>query len=373
MSQRIRLCTSRDGARIAYATHGRGTPLVKVAHWLTHLERDWESPVWRHWLDALGERHTVVRYDNRDTGLSDRDVDRICLDAWVEDLEAVVDDAGLERFPLLAMCQAGPVAVEYAVRHPERVSALVCVGTYARGRLRRDASEREKRNIDALMTLIGDAWGADNASIRQLWTSRFIPGGTLEQMRWFNDMQRWSASAAATLRSMQARYELDVLDRAREVSAPTLVLHSRGDALVPFENGRELAASIPAAGFVPLDSDNHVLLADEPAWPRFLAVFDEFIGVPGPLPRAFAELTARERELLDLVAAGLSNAEVAARLVISEKTVRNHITHVFGKLGVTGRAQAIVLARDAGLGCGSGRGRTAWDHGPTKTGAGAPS
>lgn len=168
MKQRIRFCATRDGTRIAYATHGSGPPLVKVAHWLTHVEHDWESPVWRHWLSALGQDHTVVRYDNRDTGLSDRDVARVSLDAWVEDLEAVVDDAGLTRFPLLAMCQAGPVGIAYAARHPERVSRLVLYGTYALGRLKRDPSPDQQRQVAALITLMESAWGEDNPAVRQL-------------------------------------------------------------------------------------------------------------------------------------------------------------------------------------------------------------
>ncbi|HEX2176250.1 MAG TPA: alpha/beta fold hydrolase [Nocardioidaceae bacterium] len=349
MDQRIAFCRARDGTRIAYATHGHGPPLVKVAHWLTHLEHDWRSPIWQPRLTALGARHRVVRYDCRDTGLSDREVERVSLDAWVEDLEAVVDAVGLERFPLLGISQGGPIAVTYAARHPERVSALVLCGAYARGRGRRSPARRGE--TEALATVMRYSWGEENAAVRQMWTTRLIPDGTPAQMRWLNDLQRWSASPQAAVRSYRTCTSIDVTDDAHALNTPTLVMHARGDAFVPFEAGCELSAAIPGATFVPLETNNHLFLADEPAWRTFL---DELHGIlsvdAGPVARPFPQLTPREQELVELVAAGLGNAAIADRLVISPKTVRNHITHVFDKLGVGTRAEAIVTARDAGLG-----------------------
>lgn len=375
MHQRIAFCRSRDGTRLAYATHGHGPPLVNVAHWLTHIEHDWRSPIWQPRLTELGERHQVVRYDCRDTGLSDRDVDRVSLEAWVEDLEAVVDAVGLERFPLLGLGQGGPIAIEYAARHPERVSALVLCGTYALGRARR--VPRRRGETEALATVMRYSWGEENAAVRQMWTTRLIPDGTAAQMHWLNDLQRWAASARAAVSSYRTCTSIDVSAQARALTTRTLVMHCRGDTFVPFEAGCDLSALIPGATFVPLASNNHILLPDEPAWDDFLDELRDFLDVPSPPDRVpFPRLTPREQELVELLAAGLDNAAIAGRLVISPKTVRNHITHVFDKLGVETRAEAIVLARDAGLG-GDGRrrrlyGLPAWDPGPTSAlGAGS--
>lgn len=350
-NQRIRFATTPDGARIAYAVHGHGPALVKVGHWLTHLEYEWESPVWRHWLEDLGRSHRMIRYDSRETGLSSAGKKDVSLDVWVNDLETVINAAGLDRFPLLAILNAGPVAIEYTLRHPEKVTALVLYGTFLLGRGRRADTVKSRQETEALQTLMEISWGDDNPAIRQLWTARFMPDASLEQYQWFNDLQRHSATAAAAVRSMRVGHDIDVTDQAQCLDVPTLVLHSRFDAMVPMENGYQVAALIPGASFVPLDSRNHVLLAHEPAWPQFLAAVGDFLGTePSHVPRALAMLTIRERQLLELVAAGLDNADIARKLVISPKTVRNHITHIFEKLAVTNRAQAIILARDAGLG-----------------------
>lgn len=359
MQQEIRFTTSRDGVRIAYATVGDGPPLVKAANYLTHLEHDWNGPVWRHWLEELAQHHTLIRYDERGCGLSDWDVADFSLEAWGQDLEAVVDALGLARFPLLGISQGASVSVAYAVKHPEKVSHLILYGGYARGRFNRDLTSEEKLQAETMIDVIRVGWGKENPAFRQLFTTMLMPEGTEAQMDWLNELARISATPENAAAMERAFYEIDVTDLAPQVTAPTLVLHSRDDAGIPFEEGRLLAALIPDARFVPLDSRNHILLEAEPAWQRFLAEMRAFLGTgvaepepsdPSKAQHAFPELTAREREVLELIAQGLSNAEIAEALVITPKTTRNHVSRIYSKLQVDTRAQAIVLAREAGLG-----------------------
>lgn len=351
MKQVIRFCTARDGVRIAYASGGDGPALVKVPNYLSHLEYEVQSPVWRHWLAALSQGRRLVRYDLRGCGLSDREAGTQGVDAWVGDLETVVDEAGLGRFALLGMSAGASTAIAYAARHPERVSKLVIYGGYARGRNKRAAPVEPARG--RLMTdLMRTGWGQDNPAFRRVFTTLFVPEGSAEQVAWFDDLQRVSTTAENAVRLSEAFHDIDVAAEARAVQVPTLVLHARHDAIVSFDHGRELATLIPGAEFVPLDSSNHVLLEHEPAWARWREAVDEFLAAPtAAAPVALvAQLTGREREVLDLIAQGLSNDEITARLVVSPATVRNHITRIFQKLGVRTRAQAIVLARHAGLG-----------------------
>jgi pimeloyl-ACP methyl ester carboxylesterase/DNA-binding CsgD family transcriptional regulator len=340
---------SPDGTRIAVATIGSGPPLVRAAHWLSHVEYDLESPVWRPWLTELSRDHCYVRYDQRGCGLSDREVGELSLDAWVSDLEAVVDALGLKRFPLFGMSQGGAVAIAYAARHPERVSHLIFAGGYARGSLRRGGGEAKRLEAETLVNLIRVGWGRDHLSFRQVFPYRFIPRGTPEQLKWWGDLEQISASADVAARTLEAFQRVDVSDMARQLSVPTLVLHSRGDVAVPFDEGRWLAALIPNARFVPLESDNHVLLETEPAWPVFLSEIRGFLKPTGSQQVEFVadqvSLTPAEREVLQLVAEGLGNHAIADRLAKSEKTVRNQVSIIFDKLGVRTRAEAIVKAR----------------------------
>jgi len=270
----IRICTTPDKVRIAYATIGKGPPLVKAANWLNHLEFDWHSPVWRHLIDVFARNHQFVRYDERRNGLSDWDVDDISFDTFVRDLEAVVDAAGLDRFGLLGISQGCAVSVAYATRHPERVTALVLHGGYLRGW--KSQPETAVRG-EALQTLIGLDWGRDNPVIRQMFTSSFVPDGTAEQIEWFNELQRVSTSPANAVRLRAAFGAIDVADLASRVSVPTLVLHSRGDRVIQFSAGRDLAAAIPGARFVPIDSRNHLILEHEPIWPQYVETIRKFL------------------------------------------------------------------------------------------------
>ncbi|HEY3048425.1 MAG TPA: alpha/beta fold hydrolase [Polaromonas sp.] len=353
LTQAIRFCTSQDGLRLAYATAGQGPALVRAAHFLTHLEFDLDSPVWRPWLTELSRDRLLVRYDGRGCGLSDRSSAPLSLDAWVADLEAVVDAAGLERFALLGCSQGCAVSVAYAVRHPERVSCLVLLGGYARGPMRRDPTPAQIKEAGLLLDLIELGWGRDNPAFRQVFTSLFIPEGTPEQVRWFNELERLSTSPEHAARTIAAFGQIDVTELAARVACPTLVLHARGDARVPFEEGRRIAGLIPGACFVPLESRNHVLLEHEPAFAHCFGEIHAFLETHDAAPRcgpAFTRLTPRERELLELLAHGLDNLQIAAHLGLTEKTVRNKVSAVFDKLEVATRAQAIVRAREAGFG-----------------------
>jgi pimeloyl-ACP methyl ester carboxylesterase/DNA-binding CsgD family transcriptional regulator len=356
MNQEIRFCRAPDDVQIAYATVGEGPPLVKAANYLTHLEHDWKSPVWHHWLRGLAQHHTLIRYDERGCGLSDRDVTEFSIEAWVRDLEAVIEALDLECFPLLGISQGASVAVAYAVEHPEHVSHLILYGGYARGRFNRDLTPRQVQEADTMINVIRVGWGQENPAFRQLFTTQLMPEGSKEQMRWLNELARISAEPETAATMERAFYHIDVSDLTHEVTVPTLVLHARHDAAIPFEEGRYLASLIPDARFVPLDSRNHILLEDEPAGARFLAEMYAFLGIlqsepePATSQEVFPELTPRERQALVLVAQGLSNAEIATQLVITPKTVRNYVSRIYSKLDVESRAQAIVLAREAGLG-----------------------
>jgi len=356
MDQSIRFCTTADGVRLAYAMSGDGPPLVMSATWLTHLEHQWRSLAWRPWLDAFTSEHKVLRHDSRGCGLSDRNIGELSFETWVRDLECVVEAAGLRRFAMVGTCWGGPIAVEYAVRHPERVSHLVLYGTYARGRLHRTDSSAEVKKGTILRDLTQLGWGQENHAFVQIWSSLFQPGGTLEHSRSWCDQMRAATSAETAIRLFRIAALADVRDVARKVRCPALIVHSERDLVAPIEEGRLLASLIPDSRFVQLDSENHMLLADEPAWPQLVAEVRRFLAEPDSAVAArgkslpLGELTPRERAVLEAIAKGLDNAEIARLLRLSEKTVRNHITRIFDKIRVKHRYQAIVMARDAGLG-----------------------
>jgi pimeloyl-ACP methyl ester carboxylesterase/DNA-binding CsgD family transcriptional regulator len=349
--QQIRFCKGHDGARIAYATSGTGPPLVKAANWLSHLEFDGSSPVWIHLLRELSRENALVRYDARGCGLSDWDVE-LSFDAWVGDLEAVVEASGCKRFPLLGISQGASIAIAYAVRHPERVSHLILHGGYARGRLKWASSANMREEADMMIRLAELGWGQQNPAFRQFFTTQFIPDGTPEQHQWFNELERISTSPANAGRFIRVLNSIDIVSLLPQVACPTLVFHCVRDARVPFDEGRLIATMIDGARFVPLESNNHLLLDNEPAWSRWVAELRAFLPAVDQRSPVFDSLTPRERDLVELIAQGRDNAQIAAHLGLSAKTVRNHITSIFAKLGVENRAQAIVLARNAGFGAG---------------------
>jgi class 3 adenylate cyclase/pimeloyl-ACP methyl ester carboxylesterase len=276
--QEIHFCQTADGVQLAYARIGQGPPLVKTGHWMTHIEFDFESPIWRHLYRELSRDHSFFRYDARGNGLSDREVPDVTFERLVDDLEAVVDAAGIDRFALLGISQGCAVSIAYAVRHPERVSHLVLLGGFAVGWRKRARTEAEKEAGEAMHTLMRVGWGQENPAFRQMFTSQFIPGANKEQADWFNEFQRISSSPADAARNLLANGEADVSSLLSQVKVPTLVMHARHDARVPFESGRRMAAGIPGARFVPLESQNHVMLEGEPALTRFLEELRSFLG-----------------------------------------------------------------------------------------------
>jgi class 3 adenylate cyclase/pimeloyl-ACP methyl ester carboxylesterase len=275
--QEIRFCQSKDGVQLAYARTGHGPPLVKTGHWMTHLEFDLESPVWRHFYRELSRDHTFYRYDARGNGLSDREVSEVTFEHFVGDLETVVDAAGIDRFALLGISQGCAVSIAYAVRHPERVSHLVLLGGFALGWQKRARNEAERQASEAMLTLMRLGWGQENPAFRQMFTTQFIPDASKEQADWFNELQRISSSPIDAVRNVMANGEADVTALLAQVKVPTLVMHARNDARVPFELGRRMAAGIPGARFVPLESNNHIMLEGEPGQVRFLEELRSFI------------------------------------------------------------------------------------------------
>jgi pimeloyl-ACP methyl ester carboxylesterase/DNA-binding CsgD family transcriptional regulator len=344
--QQVRFCRAPDGARIAYAVHGDGPPMLISTCWLSHLQFDWESPVWRHFLVDLGKFATVIRFDERGHGLSDWDVTDHGLEARIGDLEAVADAAGFDRFALMAMAQGGPVAISYATRHPERVSRLLFYGSYSSVAEGLTADDLELQ--DTFGQLIKVGWARPDSTFRRVFTSLMIPGASEEQMRWLDDLQRVAVSATTAVAARQQRMKADAEALLPALEFPTLVLHSVGDRMNSFEYGRHLAAGIANARLVALESDNHIVLEHESAWPVFVDEVRRFMEPDGQ-PSSSNErlddlLSLRELEVLKLVAAGRDNVEIAAELNLSTRTVERHLQNVYGKLGLQGRSARITAA-----------------------------
>ncbi len=280
-AQEIQFCEARDGTRIAYATIGSGPPLLKAANWMTHLDLEWTSPVWSHWLTGLAQRRSLTRYDERGSGLSDWDVPGFAFDDWVDDLGTVADAAGLDRFPVLGISQGAAVAISYAVRHPERVSCLVLAGAYSRGRLIRARTDEERAEAALDIELARVGWARQDPSFVEVFASQFLPDGSPEERSEFTRFQRQTTSAENAVRFLEAFAEIDVSDIAGQVECPTLIVHSRHDVRVPASQASELAMLIPNSRLVLLDSHNHLLSDAEPTWTEFLDHVEGFLDRSG--------------------------------------------------------------------------------------------
>jgi pimeloyl-ACP methyl ester carboxylesterase/DNA-binding CsgD family transcriptional regulator len=343
-NQQIRFCTSQDGTRIAYGTCGSGPPLLMAGQSFSHLELEWDCLVREPLLARLSQKHTLVRYDMRGTGLSDRECEAFSFEHYIQDLDAVVSASGLASFDVMGLTGGGALAVSLAARHPAKVKSLVLVGGYLRGRIARSTTPSALEETELILKLIELGWGQDNPTFRQLFTYQYLPDGTAEQLLSFDVLMRKAASAKNAALQLRAWFGADISQIAPQVKALTLVLHARGDLRVPFEQGRLLAASIPGAHFVPLDTRNHLPLVQEPAFEQLAREMDDFYkshtGKPSLSP--VDGLTTREHAVLDLLAQGLETPAMAERLCMSEKTVRNHLSIVYSKLGVTSRVQAVL-------------------------------
>ncbi len=357
MEQKVSFLKSSDGVRLAYATSGEGPPLVRAATWLTHLEQDWHGPVWGHWCRELSKQSQLIRYDERGCGLSERKLRDLSFDDWVADLESVVDHMELDRFDLFGMSQGGTVAIEYAARHPERVNKLILTGATPTNWNDPLAPKDIKTQWEALSNLAKVGWGEHGSAFVQPFAHMFIPEAEPQHIDWYADLSTKTASkdvAGLIFDVLGSMNVIETLPKLREHEIPTLIMQSERDAMVPLLAAQFVAAELPNAQFITLDSANHILLEDEPAFKVLLDAVDDFLheGLPAmapPDPKQFDSLTKRELEILGVMAKGLGNVEIGSKLFISEKTVRNHVTSILDKLGVQSRAKAIVLAKDMGL------------------------
>lgn len=276
LKQRVKFCKTSDGTTIAYASVGEGPPILKSANWLNHLEYDWESPVWRHIFRDITRENTLIRYDARGNGLSDWNVRDFSLEAQVSDLEAVVEAAQLSHFTLVGVSQGCAISVEFAARHPDKVARLILYGGYTRG-WRKWRQPKLVQQTEAMLTLIRVGWGQNHATFRQLFSAQFMPDAPAENQEWFNELQRITTSPDNAARLLSALGDVDVRDRLANVKAKTLVIHARHDLRVPFEAGRELAAGIPDARFVTLETRNHLVPETDPEWPKLQFEIEAFL------------------------------------------------------------------------------------------------
>jgi pimeloyl-ACP methyl ester carboxylesterase/DNA-binding CsgD family transcriptional regulator len=351
-TEQIRFCASRDGTRLAYTTCGHGPAVLWMGTPARHLEFDWGNPVWAPWLEFLTKRRTVVRFDHRGCGLSDREKIEYSLEKLVEDIEAVVAATGHERFGILGHGGSGMASIAFAIRYPERVTHLALLGCPARGRLARAETEAQVEDSELRQKIIEVGWTDETPAFGQFFTALHMPAGLPGEQKAYGEMLRLTTTRANNFGFTRTFLHGDVRELLPRISCPTIVLHARADSIVPFSEGRAIAATIPGPRLVPLESSNHLLVASEPAWQQFTNAVDEFLpGAAENAPNKLMDaLTTRELDVLGLVALGLNNSRIAARLKISEKTVRNNVSNVFSKLGVKSRAEAVAVARDNGIG-----------------------
>jgi pimeloyl-ACP methyl ester carboxylesterase/DNA-binding CsgD family transcriptional regulator len=348
--QDIRFCDTADGVQLAMALYGDGPPLVKAATWLTHIEADPTSVLTPHWIEELSRHHRYVTYDARGCGLSSRNVADISFEAWVRDLETVVESLRLERFPLLGVSQGAAIAVAYAARHPERVSRLVLWGGFATSYFTTgNPNPKIVEEAETLLKIVELGWGKGSPAFRQVFVSKFMPDSTASEQHEFDNYQRLTATPESAVRSLRAMFSINVKEEARRVQCPTTVFHAREDQLIYFDQGRKLASLIPNARFVPVDSKNHVPFAREPCWPEVQRELRGFLGEPVQARSAGAQLTARQHEVLKQVAAGLTDKQIARALSLSPRTVEMHVASAMKALDCATRAEAVNRAVRAGL------------------------
>ncbi|HWP11111.1 MAG TPA: alpha/beta fold hydrolase [Ramlibacter sp.] len=348
--QDIRFCNTADGVQLAMGLYGDGPPLVKAATWLTHIEADPTSVLNPHWIEELSRHHRYVTYDARGCGLSSRDVADISLEAWVRDLETVVDSLGLQRFPLLGISQGAAIAVAYAARHPERVSALVLWGGFATSYF--TTGNPDPKIVDegeTLLKIVELGWGKGSPAFRQVFVSKLMPDSTAAEQHGFDQYQNLTATPDVASRCLRAMYHVNVKDEARKVRCPAIVFHARDDQMIYFNQGRKLAGLIPGARLVPVNSRNHVPLAREPCWPEVVRELRAFLGEPVKERAEGAHLTARQHEVLKQVAAGLTDKQIARALSLSPRTVEMHVASAMKALDCATRAEAVHRAAEAGL------------------------
>jgi pimeloyl-ACP methyl ester carboxylesterase len=347
--QEIRFCKSSDGVDLAMAVYGVGPALVKAATWLTHVELDHSSPFDRALINEFAPRFRYVTYDARGCGLSQRRVDEVSLDAWVRDLEAVVDALELDTFALLGTSQGAAIAVAYAARHPDRVSQLILLGGFATSYLSSHrADPKVLEEAETLLKIVELGWGSAQPAFRQVFVSKFMPDATAEQRRGFDELQKATATPEMAARYLRAMFSVNVRELAAQVRCPTLALHVKGDQTVQFEQGRRLAALIPGARFVPLEGSNHMMFQDEPAWAAFVQRVRAFLGTEVQ-PAAAVVLTPRQLEVLRRVACGQTDKQVARELDLSPRTVEMHVAGAMKALGGKTRAEAVRSAAQRGL------------------------
>jgi pimeloyl-ACP methyl ester carboxylesterase/DNA-binding CsgD family transcriptional regulator len=356
--QRIAFTHSADHTQIAYALSGEGPPLVRAGTWLTHIQHDWESPIWSHWFALMSQQHTLVRYDPRGCGLSERKVTNISLDKWVDDLAAVVDKLELETFPLFGMSQGAAVSVMYALRYPERVSHLTLYAPVVTGWKDRNGTLSARWAM--MEKLVGSGWGEENLAFPSMFAQLFLPDARPEYIRWYAETQKKSTSKEVAVLMMKALSEIRLFSLLKQLKVPTLVIQVAGDQVISADSAKGIAGEIANSQFISIDSNNHILLEDESGWEDFKKVFSTHIpsasdsvstssASSANLALTMDQLTKREKEVLIQLAKGLSNKEIANVLFISEKTVRNHISNIFSKIGATSRTQALVIAQELNL------------------------
>ncbi|MBA2961806.1 MULTISPECIES: adenylate/guanylate cyclase domain-containing protein [Ramlibacter] len=350
LQQDVRFCTSSDGTSIAYATMGSGLPLVRPAHFLTHLEFDLESPVMQPWLVELSRHNMLLRYDGRGTGLSSRDPPEISFETAIADLEAVVDGAGVDRFALFGCSQGCATSIAYAARHPERVTRLVVYGGYARGFLKRNPTEQQRRELQALLDLMKVGWGRENPAYRQIFTSQFIPDASAKQAAWFNEQERMSATPECAVRLLESWGAIDVSDLARQIKCPTLVLHLRQDMRTPVDEGRLVASLIPGARFVSVEGRNHVLLKGEACFGKVFSALQDFVN-PGlrstEITPAASSADLKQRLVAILAADVAGYSRLMARNELGTLNALDRARSIFNTLIELNQGRVVDMAGDS--------------------------